>query len=49
MNKRKIRAEWSDADRQSFSDGFRLRAVRFIDRRKQTVKYICRRPNRLDE
>ncbi len=43
MNKRKIRAKWTDADKQAFADGFRLRSMRFLDRKKQTAKYICRR------
>jgi hypothetical protein len=42
MSKRKIKAVWSDTDRQAFSDGFRLRSARFIDRRKQTAKDFCR-------
>lgn len=43
MTKRKIKAGWADADRQAFADGFRLRSMRFLDRKKQTAKYICRR------
>ena len=43
MSKRKIRATWSDADKQAFADGFRLRSVRFIDRQKQNAKYFCRK------
>ena len=42
MSKRKIKAVWSDPERQAFADGFRFRAVRFLDRRKQTAKYLCR-------
>ncbi len=43
MAERKIKAEWADADKQAFADGFRLRSMRFLDRKKQTAKYICRR------
>lgn len=42
MGKRKIKAVWSDADRQAFADGFRLRSVRFLDKQKQNAKYFCR-------
>jgi hypothetical protein len=44
--KRKVRARWSDEEAQQFADGFRLRAARFMDKRKQTAKYLCRTPQR---
>jgi hypothetical protein len=42
MGKRLIRASWLEDERQAFADGLRFRAVRFQDRRKQTVKFLCR-------
>ena len=47
MGKRLIRASWLEDERQAFADGLRFRAVRFQDRRKQTVKFLCRRNQRL--
>lgn len=49
MSKRKIKATWSEPERQAFADGFRFRAVRFIDRQKQTAKYWCRRQSRFQD
>ena len=42
MGKRLIRTKWLDGEREAFADGLRFRAVRFQDRRKQTVKFLCR-------
>ena len=41
------RRPWSEADRQAFADGERLRAQTIPDKRKVINKLACRRPWRL--
>lgn len=50
MKKRKrIKQErWSDADRQAFADGNRLKATTIPDKRKQASKRACRNFRRED-